>query len=127
MGEAVSKHRNPMHPPVPLAAKNRSGLQSRLALSQGCCVLSDLLRRLRSIERALTLRVKVTETIGLQPIRHNPQQKVTRQVRGRRTTQNVVPLGTKRFDVEIAQSRDLVFDFLPIRQRRTDPHPRHGT
>jgi hypothetical protein len=116
-----------MHPPVPLTANNRTRFQFCLALSHGCCVISGLFRRPSSIERALTLRVEVTETIGLKPIRHNPQQKVTRQVSGRRTTQNVVPLGTKRLDDEIAQSRDLVVDFIPIRQRRTDPHPRHGT
>jgi len=116
-----------MHLPVPLTAKNRTGLQFSLALSKDGCVLSRLLRRPRSIEGALTVRVEVTETIGLKSIRHHPEQKVTRKVRGRRMTHNIVPLGTKRFDVEITQSRDLVVDFLPIRSRRTDPHLRHGT
>ena len=64
--------------------------------------------------------------IGLQPIRQDPEQKVTRKVRGRRTAKNIVPLGTKRFDLEIAQARDLGVDVFPIRQRRTDPHPGHG-
>jgi hypothetical protein len=78
--------------------------------------MNSLLRPVFSVEQAPALRIQVTETIGLQPIRQNPEQKVTWKVRGRWTAENIVPLGTKRFDVDV----------FPIRQRRANPHPGHG-
>ena len=38
-----------------------------------------------------------------------------------------MPTASKLTNVEITQARDLDVEFLAVRQRRTDLHPRHGS
>ena len=79
------------------------------------------------VEQALTLTVQITQTNGLEPVGHDPKQQVTRQVSGCRSPENCVPTVAKLADVEITQARNLDVELFSIRQRRTDPYPRHGT
>ena len=79
------------------------------------------------VEQALTLTVQITQTNGLEPVGHDPKQQVARQVSGCRSPENCVPTVAKLADVEITQARNLDVELFSIRQRRTDPYPRHGT
>jgi hypothetical protein len=53
------------------------------------------------VKQALTLTVQVTETIGLEPVSHDPKQQVAGQVSGRPSPENCAPTVTKLADVEI--------------------------
>jgi hypothetical protein len=51
---------------------------------------------------------------------------MTRKVSGRWPAECGMPTAAKLTNVEITQARHLDVDFLAVRQRRTDLHPRHG-
>jgi hypothetical protein len=87
----------------------------------GIARLTDL-----PVEQALALTVQITETNGLQPVSHHPKQQVAGHMRGRRSPENRVPTVAKLADVEISLARNLDVELFSIRQRRTDPYPRHG-
>ena len=59
------------------------------------------------IEQAPSLAIQVTQAIGLKPVSQNAEQKVTGQVRGRRSPECVLPPAPKFTDGEITQARNL--------------------
>ena len=59
--------------------------------------------------------IKVAQPIGLKPVGQNPEQQMAGEVRGRSPPKDRVPSGSKFADIEIAQSRNLDVELLPIR------------
>ena len=52
---------------------------------------------------------------------------MTSKVSGRWPAECGMPTAAKLTNVEITQARNLSVEFLAVRQRRTDLHPRHGS
>ncbi len=115
-----------MHPPIPFAAQNGTGLKLRALLAPCHGTLASLFRRFRAIEQALALGVEVAPMIRLQAIGQNTEQQMTGEVRGRWSPPDCVPTAAKPADVEIAQARNLDVKCLAVRRRRTDPHAGMG-
>src|SRR5271169_6679182 len=80
-----------------------------------------------TIEQTLTLPVQVPRRVGLQPERQAAKQEMTSKVSGRWPAECGMPTAAKLTNVEITQARNLDVEFLAVRQRRTDLHPRHGS
>jgi hypothetical protein len=114
-----------LHLSVPFATQHRAGLQVDRAAAQVHGVLSGLLRGNRAIEQTLALGIQISQVIDLQPVGQNAKHQMAGQVRGRLPPEYGMPAGAKRTDVEIAQTRNLAVECLPVRDCRTDLNARH--
>jgi hypothetical protein len=62
----------------------------------------------------------------LKAVSQNAEQEVAGQVRVRSPPEHVMPTASKLPDGEIAQTRKLAVECLPVRQGRSNPDARHG-
>ena len=113
-----------MHPPVPFAGQHGSGSNISCHPAGIHRAFAGGLRRYSTVEKATALAVQITEVIGLKPIGQQTEEDMSGQVRGL-SLEDVLPTGTKRSNVEIAQMRDLDVERLSIRRCRTDFHTGH--
>ena len=115
-----------LHPVVPFAAEGGTWpqLRNRPAKTHGAS--PGCFRRLRSIQEAPALSIKVTEAFGLELIGQHPEHEMTGRVRGRWPAKDGPPTPAKLIDVEIAQTRNLNVKFVLVWQRRADPDAWHG-
>ena len=124
--KTVSKHRYPLHLPVPFAGQDRAGSDICDTSARVHSALASLFRRARPIKQAAILAIEVTQLIGLQAVSEDAKQEMAWKVRGRRSTTDSLPPAAKTRDIEITQSRNLDIECFAVRQRRTDSYPWHG-
>ena len=71
-------------------------------------------------------RSNQSQEVSLQPVSQHSEQQVSRQVRGRPSSEYGVPAAPKAAGVEVAQMRNLDLNCASVRQGRTDPDAGHG-
>ena len=77
-------------------------------------------------EREPTPPLKFAQLVGLKPIGQHTKQHTAGQVRGRRPLEHSLPAIVQRFDIKVAQSRDLDVECVSVRLHGTDLDTRHG-
>src|SRR4051794_32865423 len=71
--------------------------------------------------------IEVAQNIGLQPVSQGAIEEVRRQSWRRPTAKDSVPACPQHLRVNFAQARNLAFDAVPVRWRRTYFDPWHRT
>jgi hypothetical protein len=124
-GEAIGQHRNAVHSSVPFPRENSAWADTRGDVAHVHRPLAGRLGRGGIIQKAPAVAIQVPQVVSLQPVGQDTEQEMARQVRGRLPPEHGQPAGAERAEVEIAKSRDLDIERVPVQCGWDDFDARH--